>query len=240
MPPERRWEPLDETVGVYTAPGFTFGTDALLLAQFALRSVPRARRLADLGTGCGVIPVRWAQARPNAAICAIELQSDGAALAVAGVQRSGVADRVQVICGDLRTWTVPPSERFDLVACNPPYFRSDAGASAPDAARRIARTDGTCTLRDAAAAAARLLHGTGWYCTILRVERLCEAIDATRGAGLEPKRLQLVQADAAHAPKLALLAARRNGRPGLTVEPTRMLGTAVDSHERGGNVENSV
>lgn len=240
MPSERRWEPLGASVGVYTAPGFTFGTDALLLAQFALRCVPRARRLTDLGTGCGVIPMLWAQACPDAAICAIELQRAGAELAAAGVQRSGVADRVQVICGDLRTWAVPPSERFDLVACNPPYFRSDAGASAPGTARRLARTDETCTLCDAAAAAARLLRGTGWYCTILRVERLCEAIDATRGAGLEPKRLQLVQADAAHAPKLALLAARRNGRPGLAVEPTRMLGTAVHSQERGGNVENPV
>ena len=48
-------EILDNGTRVLTAPGATFGTDALLLASF-VRGGRRAR-CADLGTGCGVIPL---------------------------------------------------------------------------------------------------------------------------------------------------------------------------------------
>lgn len=230
-----RWEPLGGEFGVYTAPGFRFGTDALRLADFTLRCVPRPRRMAELGTGCGVLPILWAQARPNAAICAIEIQDTGAKLAAESARRSGVSDRVQIICGDLRTWTVPPAGRFDAVAVNPPYFPVQSGAAAADDARRIARSDESCTLDDAAQAAARILTGTGWLCMVLRAERLADAFASMRRAGLEPKRMQLVQADLDHPPKLALIGARRNARPGMKVECVALLRAASR-----GNVENPV
>lgn len=221
----RRWEPLGGPFGVWVNSRFRFSTDALLLARFALDCAPRARRMADLGTGCGIIPLIWAQERPEARIVGIEYQNEGAELAVESALQSGVNDRVAICCGDLRQWTVPAAERFDVVACNPPYFAPQSGAPAVPPARRLARGEETCTIADAAAAAARLLTGTGWFCIVHRTERLCDVLAAMRAAGLEPKRLQLVQADRAHAPKLFLAAGRRGGRPGMTVLPVRLLRT---------------
>ena len=54
-------------------------------------------------------------------------------------------------------------------------------------------------------------------------ERLAELLETLRRSGLEPKRLRLVQHDAASAPSLLLLESRRGGRPGLAVEPTLLL-----------------
>lgn len=244
---EDRWETLGGAFGVWVNRSHTFGTDALLLARFALECAPHARRMADMGTGCGIIPLLWAQERPQATLFGLEYQDTAAEMARKSVCRSGVSDRVTVCTGDLRDWTVPPAERFDLIACNPPYFPTDSGAPAADPARQLARAEAECTLTDAASAAARNLTGTGWFCMIHRAERLCAVTDAMRGAGLEPKRMQLVQSDALHAPKLVLVAGRKNAKPGLQIAPTRLLNAAPvlfakspDGESDGENVENSV
>ena len=67
---------------------------------------------------------------------------------------------------------------------------------------------------------------------LLQPERLAELLETLRRSGLEPKRLRLVQHDAASAPSLLLLESRRGGRPGLAVEPTLLLRDA-DGRETG-------
>ena len=47
-------EILDNGTRVLTAPGATFGTDALLLARFA--QPRRNERALDLCSGCGIVP----------------------------------------------------------------------------------------------------------------------------------------------------------------------------------------
>ena len=46
---------------------------------------------------------------------------------------------------------------------------------------------------------------------------------AARRFGLEPKRLRMVQHDAAGVPGLVLLECRRGGKPGLRAEPALLL-----------------
>ncbi|MCD8128267.1 MAG: hypothetical protein LUD54_01605 [Oscillospiraceae bacterium] len=41
--------------------------------------------------------------------------------------------------------------------------------------------------------------------------------------GMEPKRMRLVQYKAAYAPNLALIEARRGGKPGLNIEKPLIL-----------------
>ena len=58
---------------------------------------------------------------------------------------------------------------------------------------------------------------------IHRAERLTDALEAMRGAGVEPKRLQLVQTSPVKAPKLFLVGGRRSGKPGLEILPNLVL-----------------
>lgn len=50
-------EILDHGTRVLTAPGATFGTDALLLGRFALPR--RGERALDMCSGCGIISLLW-------------------------------------------------------------------------------------------------------------------------------------------------------------------------------------
>ena len=207
---------------VWTHPQYKFGTDAMLLARFALACAPRAVRGADLGTGCGIIPVVWAQERPEMEIFAAEIQPEAAALARKSAAESGFVQRITVWEGDLRTLKqsdLPERRAMQLVSCNPPYFVPGSGYLAQKDGRRIARAEETCTAADAAQAAARLLEDGGWFCIIHRTERLVDVLDAMRRAGVEPKRLQFVQTSPARPPKLFLAAGRRSGKPGLELLP---------------------
>ena len=55
-----------------------FGTDAMLLSHFC--GVRRAERCCDLGSGCGIIPLRWHDAGHRGLCLAVELQPPAAAL----------------------------------------------------------------------------------------------------------------------------------------------------------------
>ena len=49
--------PLAEHMQIVVSDRHTFGTDAVVLADFA--RIRRRDRALDLGTGCGIIPLLW-------------------------------------------------------------------------------------------------------------------------------------------------------------------------------------
>ncbi len=92
------------------SPQHTFGTDAVLLAHFA---APRPReRWADLGTGCGVIPLLWRVRTQAGAITGVEMQEKAAWQAQRSVEENGFSATVDIVQGDARqlAGTVPGGE----------------------------------------------------------------------------------------------------------------------------------
>lgn len=200
---------------------FPLSTDSVLLAHFAAGI--RARRIYDLGCGAGVLCVLLARSHPAAEIGGIELQAEAAErcrenLALNGLPPTGIAT------GDLRRReALPPAGSVDLAVSNPPYFAAGRGYSAPSERRAIARDERNCSLAELCAAAAFLCRWGGAFALVYRPERLSELFCALSASGLEPKRLRLVQHRAEAAPSLALVEARRGGRPGLAVEAPLLL-----------------
>ena len=85
---------------VRSGAGFALGTDSVLLADFAAQR--RARRIADLGCGAGVLTVLLLRVLEQAAAVGIELQPDAAQLARDNIRANGLSDRAQILCADLR------------------------------------------------------------------------------------------------------------------------------------------
>ena len=152
-------ELLDNGTKVFTGPGAAFGTDALLLARFAM---PRRKETAlDLCSGCGIVALAWHDAGHRGPCTAVELDADASALCRRAVQETPGAEHITALCTDLRTFckSGPEQGKYDFAACNPPYFTG--GYVSPDARRATARHDGSCTMQDVAACAARALHDGG-------------------------------------------------------------------------------
>ncbi len=208
-------------------------TDSVLLANFP--SLTGVTRAADLGAGGGVLSLILAARSERLHIDLVELAPRAAAAARRNVAANGLGDRLRVLERDLRTLREAEVGRYGLIVSNPPYFALGSGTP-PEASRRNARQESTCTLRELADSAARLLGDGGRFSVVYPCQRLSEAMAALTAARLEPKRLRLVQARLDTPPGAALMECRKNGRPGLRAEPVLILknpdGTDTDEARR--------
>ena len=169
-------EPLGNGVKIYVSESYHFSTDTILLADF---SKPKAyKKCADLGTGCGTIPLLWLKGDKSLKIDAVELQQNACKLAEKSVELNGFADNMKIINADLRELNgILPLGCYDLVVCNPPYKLGGSGIKNPESAKLIARHESESTLDDICKTASKLLQFGGRFCVCQRPERLCSAED---------------------------------------------------------------
>lgn len=213
-----RLEQIGGGIAAYTSPPHTFNEDSLLLAAFA--RAERAGRACDFGSGCGIIPLMWCRSGRPDSITAVDLSERACALAQRGVERSGLQDRVEVVCADIRDFWRTVRQRYDLVTMNPPYYRAGSGRSSSSPDADCTRHDGTADIDTVCRCAARVLNQGGRFCICFPVERLCDAVSAMRASHLEPKRMRPVASRLGKEPRLMLIEAVLGGGPGLRMEET--------------------
>jgi release factor glutamine methyltransferase len=100
--------------------------DTETLIEVVLEALPdraAARSVADVCTGSGCIAVTLARELRGARVLATDLSAPAAALARRNAERNGVADRLEVLEGDL---LAPLEARLpvDVLVSNPPYVAS--------------------------------------------------------------------------------------------------------------------
>lgn len=242
--PDEKIEPLGNGMDIIVSPSHTFGTDAILLANFA--AIRRRDIACDMGTGCGIIPLIWCKGETNT-LYALDIQPKAISQLEKSLKHNGIEGRIVPVNCDLRNLSgVLDSGLFDLVTMNPPYKPVGTGIESVSEAERIARHEVCCTVDDAAAAASRLLKYGGRFCMCHRPERLCDIIVSLRNNGLECKRIRFVTEREGKAPWLVLVEGKRGGKSGVTVErnlvmkdesgkPTEefrsMFGDYMDGHQ---------
>ena len=201
---------------------FTLGTDAVMLSYFA--KTPSAKKVCDLGTGSGIIALLLAWENQHMQVDGIEIQPQAVELARQNVELNAMADRIQIIEGDIRLYRdMPGAGAYDLVVANPPYFAVNSGIPAEKENIAMARDERTCTLKDVCAAAAHFTRWGGKFALVHRPERLAELFTALCSNGLEPKRMRFVQNKITSIPSLVLIESRRGGNPGLIIDEPLVL-----------------
>jgi tRNA1(Val) A37 N6-methylase TrmN6 len=203
--------------------GYRFSVDSLILADFAAQGRP-ARACLDLGTGSGVIALGLLERGACTRATGIECQAELAACARENAATAGLAQRFEVIEGDLRGLRarIAPGD-FDLVVANPPFHHPGRGRPSPRPGRATARHEGETRLSDFVAAARHALGARGRFCLVLSAGRLLEVGPILEEHGLPLKRLRLVH-PRTDAPARLLLCEARPGRPGgLVIEPPACL-----------------
>ncbi|MGN0632380.1 MAG: tRNA1(Val) (adenine(37)-N6)-methyltransferase [Oscillospiraceae bacterium] len=203
------------SAALYISAAHRFGTDAVLLADFA---APRRKdTVCDLCTGCGIVAVVMHERFQPKYIEAVEIDREGHELLNMTIENSGL-DGIKAVCGDLKEWK---SEReLDLITCNPPYKRDGAGIKSEERVALGARHEVLCSLSDVCRAAAASLKYGGRLCICNRPERLCDIMCDMRSAGIEPKRVRFVSKNPYTSPWLVLVEGRKGGKPFLQTEPT--------------------
>lgn len=207
---------------IQRADAFRFGTDAVLLADFA---APRRHdRVCDLGTGTGIIPLLLYARENTISADAVEIQPDMADMAARSMAMNGLNEKIRVLSGDLRSIrTLLPHARYDLVTCNPPYGKAGGTLLNPDASKRLARHEESCAIEDVACAAAWLLQNGGRLCCVFPAARMIELSDAMRKYRMAPKRIRMVHSRVEKAAHLCLMEGMLDARPGLIIEPPLVI-----------------
>ena len=211
-------EPIGEGKFIYVSPHHTFGTDAVLLANFA--KAKQNDKAVDLGTGCGIIAFLMLRDNNCQSAFGVDISSEAIELAKKTKEEFNF-DNFTPVLSDLKDLKGKvPFGCHTLVTCNPPYKAPSAGLKNPDSVKSVARHEVECTLEDITAIGAKLLQTGGRLCMCQRPERLAEMMSLMRKYKVEPKRLRLVCKCVGASPWLVMVEGRRCGNTALAIEPT--------------------
>lgn len=204
--------------------GFRFGTDAVLLADFAKNM--RSKKTLDLCTGTGIVPVLLSHKTATPEIYGVEIQQDIAEMAQRSVMVNSLNGRVKIICGDLKECdSYFPLSSFDLITCNPPYMKSGSAILNASDNKVISRHEVMCSLEDIIKISARLLKPCGHLIMVHRPNRLVDVLSEMRKFSIEPKTIRFVHASFEKPPILFLVDAMLGANRDIKILPPLLLYT---------------
>ncbi|MBR5117876.1 MAG: methyltransferase [Muribaculaceae bacterium] len=171
------------------------GTDGVLLGAWC--EVAGAKRVLDVGTGCGLIALMVAQRNHNAAITAIDIDQNAIDEAIINIANSPWSNRVDALCADFNNFAA--QEPFDLIVSNPPFFTENV--MAPDKSRNLARHSVTLTIEQLISNSKLMLADDGTLSFISPVEQELYVRTCVVKAAMSIKRLARVVPVEGAAPK---------------------------------------
>ena len=199
---------------------FCFGVDAVLLADFAAKTIKPTSRILDMCTGNGIVPVLLSEKTENTYIDGIEIQQAVAEMAGRSIALNKLQSRVTITDGDLKDApSIFGKAVFDAVTCNPPYKEMSGGLKNASDTVTIARHEILCNLGDIIESAAQVLKPYGKLYLIHRPERLADILCLMRSLRIEPKRLRFVHPCASKTATMILVEGAKHGKPKLFLDP---------------------
>lgn len=209
---------------------FKFGTDAVLLSDFA--KIKKRKTVVDFGTGNGIIPLLLYGKYEDIDITGLEILTELYELAARNVRYNGLDDRIKIINGDIKNAALLLGRSSaDYVVTNPPYLKGD-GLLGVSEHKRVARHEIACTLKDLLLQASLVLKEAGILYMIHRTQRLSDVICEMRVQKLEPKILRFISKDNDTDPNLFLIKGIKNANPGITIQKTLYIYDGMDKYSK--------
>lgn len=185
--------------------GFKFSLDSLLLAEF-VNINNKNYKILDMCTGNAVIPLVLSTYN-NSHIVGVEIQPEIANLAKMSVEDNKLSDKIDIYNIDVNEiGTYFPNEYFDIITCNPPYFKVENKDFINDTKMlSIARHEISLNLESVFKIAAKMLKNKGEFYLSHRVTRLDEIIILAHQYNLNVKVIQLIRTKENSKPTIALI-----------------------------------
>ena len=177
-------------------------------------------KIIDFCTGNAPIPMILSTLT-DSNIIGVELQKEIYNLAVQSVKINNLEDRITLLnMNVLDIFNVYETDSFDLITCNPPYFRvNELSNLNNNMIKSIARHEIEIKLEDICRISKKLLKNNGSLVLVHRTDRLSEIINMLLKYNLQPKRIRFLYPKELENSNLVLIDARKNGNIGLKVLP---------------------
>lgn len=207
-----------KNLSIYQDPEFfCFSLDSVILANYSNIRL-RDENIIDLGCGNGVIPLILSK-RTNKKIIGVEIQKKCFDLAIESVKYNKLDNQIELINSDIKDLDERYNNYFDLILCNPPYFKiNDKNFLNISKEKQIARHELMLNLDKLFSVSKKLLKNNGNIDIVHRPERLLEIFDSMRKYNIEPKRIKFVYENINKPSTLVLVEGQQNGKPGLKID----------------------
>ncbi len=199
--------------------GFCFGVDSVLLTEFA-RDIRKNSKIADLGTGTGILGILLSKKVLPSEIVGVELQKEVAEMADRSIKLNNLENVFTIINDDVKSVgnLKEYKKYFDVVVTNPPYKKLGTGINTENEKQQISRYESTATLDNWISSASKILKDNGSFYMVYRTDRLTELIEILRKNKLEVKRMRFVYSKVDSQSNLLMLKAVRNANTFMKVE----------------------
>jgi len=197
---------------------FNFSLESVMIPRFCV--LKNNMKIIDFCTGNAPIPMILSTLT-DSNIIGVELQKEIYNLAVQSVKINNLEDRITLLnMNVLDIFNVYETDSFDLITCNPPYFRVNEFSNLNNnMIKSIARHEIEIKLEDICRISKKLLKNNGSLVLVHRTDRLSEIINMLLKYNLQPKRIRFLYPKEQENSNLVLIDARKNGNIGLKVLP---------------------
>ena len=197
---------------------FNFSLESVMIPRFCV--LKNNMKIIDFCTGNAPIPMILSTLT-DSNIIGVELQKEIYNLAVQSVKINNLEDRITLLnMNVLDIFNVYETDSFDLITCNPPYFRVNEFSNLNNnMIKSIARHEIEIKLEDICRISKKLLKNNGSLVLVHRTDRLSEIINMLLKYNLQPKRIRFLYPKELENSNLVLIDARKNGNIGLKVLP---------------------
>ena len=209
---------------------FLFSLDSVLLANFVTIKLTD-KKIIDLCSGNAPVPMLMSF-RTKARIFGVEIQKYIYDMGVDSIKENRMDKQIEFINEDIKEIDkIYESESFDIVTCNPPYFKyQEDSLINENEGKAIARHEVNVKLEDIISTAKYLLKNGGTFAMVHRPERLIEIINLMQKYGIEPKKIRLVYPKEDKNANILLIEGVKNGKSGLKVEKALIVHNNEDKY----------
>ena len=197
---------------------FKFSLESVLLPCFVIIN-KNTNNILDLCTGNAPIPLVLST-KTKAKIYGVEIQRDVYELAKKSVDTNNLSKQIEIINDDVKNISNKfESDTFDIITCNPPYFKDvDTSKKNDDIHKIIARHEVNLNMDDIAKVVRKLLKNDGKFYLVHRTERFLELTNLLMSYNIMPKRVRFIYPKEDSESNLFMLEAVKNGKVGLKLE----------------------
>ena len=175
--------------------GMKIGTDGVLIGSFA--STYSAKKVLDIGTGCGIIALMVAQ-KTLGEIHAIDIDQDSVKQAEENFRNSPWPGYFKIFHASLQDFSPPEDILYDLIVCNPPFFENSLKSSTKS--RSLARHNDTLKPGELFFYSRKLLSENGVLITIFPFALKEQNDLQAQSVNLFPIRNLIIKPTTAHNP----------------------------------------
>ena len=169
---------------------FKFSIDSVLLAEFVDINF-RCKNIVDLCTGNVPIPMILST-KYNKNIYGVELQKEIYELGKKSIELNNI-NNVILINDDVKNLIDKFNFKFDIITCNPPYFKVDKNSIINDNyTKAVARHEICITIEDIISISSKIINTSGSLYLVHRCDRFVEILELLKKYKFGLRKLQFV------------------------------------------------